>query len=101
MVEKHAFESLDDDGEAEVSIIDKQNFKHLLSGNAPVSKEAFIVIDLLEPGRNYKAGDKIEGEIKVILNKKFDASAVALRLYGVDKASFTPTADGKMAKDDL
>ena len=37
MVEKHAFESLDDDGEAEVSIIDKKNFKHLLSGNAPVS----------------------------------------------------------------
>ena len=46
MVERNAFESLDDDGEAEVQIIDKNNFKHLLSGSSPVSKDAFIVIEL-------------------------------------------------------
>ena len=101
MVERNAFESLDDDGQAEIQIIDKNNFKHLLSGNSPVSKDAFIVIELQEPGRNFKAGDKISGAVKVLVNKKFDASAVALRLYGVDKASFTPAADGKIAKEDL
>lgn len=98
-----AIESLDEEGEVEVQIINKNNFKHLLSGSSPVSKDAFIVIELQEPGRNYRAGDKISGAVKVVANKNFDASAVALRLYGVDKASFTPAAkaDGKIAKEDL
>jgi hypothetical protein len=47
-----------------------------------------MVIELADPGRNYHAGEKIEGVIKVVIDGEFDASSISLRIYGVDKASF-------------
>ena len=102
MVEMNGVEALDDDSgpEEEVQVtVDKSNFKHLLSGSSPSSKTAFIVIELNDPGRNFKAGEKIEGSVRVLVEDKFNASAVALRLYGVEKASFIPTVDGKIKEN--
>lgn len=69
-------------------MVDKANFKHLLSTGSPTSTNAHMVIELMDPGRNYRAGEKINGVIKVVIDGEFDASSISLRLYGVDKASF-------------
>ena len=79
-------------------MVDRNKFKHLLTGGAGTSTYAHMVIELKDPGRNYKAGERIEGNIKVLVDGYFDAVSLTLRLYGVDKASFTPTADGKVSK---
>lgn len=71
-----------------VGMVDKDNFKHLLSPGSATSKTAHMVIELADPGRNYHAGEKIEGVIKVVIDGEFDASSISLRIYGVDKASF-------------
>lgn len=81
-------------------LVDKHNFKHLLSAGAPVSLNAHMVIDLAEPGRNYKAGEKIEGVIKVLVDGYFDAHSISLRLYGVDKASFLPMSESGKVREE-
>lgn len=73
--------------------MDKNNFKHLLSAGARVSMTSHMIIDLVEPGRNYRAGESVEGVIKVLVDGYFDASSISLRLYGVDKASFLPMSE--------
>ena len=50
-----------------------------------------------EPGRNYRAGEKIEGKIRVSVDGYFDASAISLRLHGVEKACFTPPTEGRVS----
>lgn len=64
-----------------------------------MSQNAHLVIDLSEPGRNYKAGEKIEGVIKVLVDGYFDANSISLRLNGVDKASFLPVSEGGKVRD--
>ena len=78
-------------------LLDPLNFRHLLYPNAVQSIEARILIELAEPGRNYRAGENIAGVIKVLLTSKFDASSISLRLYGYNIACFMPMQDGKMA----
>jgi len=77
----------------EKPLVDKQNFKHLLSAGARTSTTSHMIIELTEPGRNYKAGENIEGVIKVLIDGYFDAASISLRLYGVDKASFLPMSE--------
>jgi hypothetical protein len=68
--------------------------------NAPISKTAHLVLDLTSPGITYKAGDNIEGVIKVLVEDGFEATSLSLRLHGVEKASFIPTDnDGKVSHD--
>lgn len=73
--------------------MDKNNFKHLLSAGARASMTSHMIIDLVEPGRNYRAGENVDGVIKVLVDGYFDASSISLRLYGVDKASFLPMSE--------
>jgi hypothetical protein len=55
-------------------------------------------LELEQPGRNYKPGERLEGCVKVLIdNGEFDASEIVVRLFGVDKASFMPQADGKVS----
>jgi hypothetical protein len=58
-----------------------------------------MIIELAEPGRNYKAGENIEGVIKVLVDGYFDAASISLRLYGVDKASFLPMSESGKVQD--
>jgi hypothetical protein len=78
--------------EQKPQLIDKKHFKHLITPNQPVSRDAHLVIDLDEPGLNYFAGEKLTGTVKVVINDKsfFDAESISLRINGVEKVSFIP-----------
>ena len=64
-------------------MVEKSKFRHQLTPTLPASDSAFIVIELADPGRSYKAGEKIEGVVKIVVNTYFNASSVSLRLYGI------------------
>lgn len=65
-------------------MLDRANFKHQLTSTLPVSKDSFIVIELADPVRSYKAGETIQGIVRIVVNGYFNASSVTLRLYGVE-----------------
>jgi hypothetical protein len=69
-------------------MLERSTFKHQLSPTLPVSPDSYIVIDLADPGRSYRAGETIHGVMKIVIDGYFNASGVTLRLYGVEQASF-------------
>ena len=94
MVEQHGVE-------IKPVLVDKRHFRHLITPDQPVSRDAHLIIDLKDPGRNYQAGEKIEGTVKVVIDEKafFDAESISIRLNGVEKASFIPETDNESLKD--
>lgn len=56
----------------------------------PIHPDVRIVIELNDPGRNYKVGESIDGVVKVLADKQFDASSISLRIYGCDSISYAP-----------
>ena len=69
--------------------IKENNLNHILTPQDRFSTNAHILIELKNPGSYYKAGEKIEGTVKVLVDGQFDATAVSLQLYGFKKAIFT------------
>lgn len=76
-------------------MVEREGFKPLVTTNLPIHPYAHLVIEIEDSGRNVRAGEKIQGVLKVRIDGLFDAASISMRFSGIENTQFLPEAKDK------